>query len=180
MAFHPKTLLVMPNPFSAIDHKGRPAGAFPMEDENPALPAFRHVGATKRIHADAGDHLGDLVWDFATEPVRILNTQHHKHGVMHATTIEGAQLIAADIETAKECGIAPGDFKPWKEIQEATKKAALARWQEENDGATALDAAPVAKNPEPDPGPAKGHVVPAPASLGRSTTAPSASQKAAE
>ena len=176
MAFHPKTLLVLPNPYSAVDHKGRPAGAFPLEDEDPALPGHRHVGATKRIHADAGDHFGDLVWDFATEPVVIQNTAHHRHGVMSGTTLEGAQLIAADEATAKECGIAKEDIKSPKEIQAHTKAVMLARWQQENDGAPALDPAPIAKNPEPAPEPVRGNIVPAPQPK---TTAPVA-QKAAE
>lgn len=176
MAFHPKTLLVLPNPYSAVDHKGRPAGAFPLEDEDPALPGHRHVGATKRIHADADDHFGDLVWDFATEPVVIQNTAHHRHGVMSGTTLEGAQLIAADEATAKECGIAKEDFKSPKEIQAHTKTVMLARWQQENDGATALAPAPIAKNPEPEPKPSKNWDFVSPPT--RSTTTAEAPQKA--
>lgn len=162
MAFHPKTLVVYANPFCAVDHKGRPAGAFPEDpDCHPGMSVF--VGAKRRVC----DETGDVVWDFEEGPIEIPNTLHHKHAVMHGTTLCGAQLIAGDEVTAKECGIAKADLKSVDEVRAFTKKAVLERWQQENDGCTALEVKP-AKSEATAPAPST-FTVPTGATLPKSS-----------
>ena len=117
------------NPWSALDHKGRPSGYYPIAG------AFgQYVGvsvdatATKQLHgADPAAGIEpewDLVWKFSTEPVEVpligAEAAHYLQGV------RSGDIFPADAATSRACG--QKTFVPPAQAIEAAKKAALERW----------------------------------------------------
>ena len=112
MALPIKTLSVYANPYAALDHLGRPCGAFPHDVSIPGM-AGRYVGASmnavetqpevKRIIGTAVEVLNhaqhDRTWDFSTELVKVANNRHYVRGIK-----DGA-LFAADEQTASVAGV---------------------------------------------------------------------------
>ena len=87
----PKTLMLVANPWAAIDEQGRPCGACPRDtvEDNGALGyvgarleaklikagSYRRVG-NKDVILEHPEH--DRTWVFATEPVRVPNTGFYR------------------------------------------------------------------------------------------------------
>lgn len=101
----PPTLSVYAVPYIALDHEGRPAGAFPHEPQFlgglPADVAVRHVGAVRTVGKELRKAQGNLtahhehLFDFgdAPEPVLVENTDYYRRA------IKQRELIAADVES---------------------------------------------------------------------------------
>jgi hypothetical protein len=104
----PGRLLVATNPWAAIDHKGRPAGACPAEvgprDENArtyvgARPAFGDVTrpAPRRSELYQRTERRDLVWEFQREPFEVPDTSYYRRKVRERELLDATK----DYEAAR-------------------------------------------------------------------------------
>lgn len=104
----PGRLLVATNPWAAIDHKGRPAGACPAEvgprDENArtyvgARPAFGDVTrpAPRRAELYQRTERRDLVWEFQREPFEVPDTSYYRRKVRERELLDATK----DYEAAR-------------------------------------------------------------------------------
>lgn len=131
-----KSLLVLPNPWAAIDHQGRPSGVVmcdpvehvPTRDGEPRRFVGAHLDPVKTrmtrefARGDARSNEQDTVWVFATKPVDLPNTPYYRERIRHG------ELIAADEKTARVAGLKFAD--PGKVI-EAARASAIAAWETE-------------------------------------------------
>jgi len=143
-----KTLRVIPNPFGMVDHNGQPCCAVMMgEPFHVPYGAHRFVGA-QRVSATlvrpptetiignvvhqtvAPDH--DVVWEFSTDVVEV---PEHPYYFEH---VSRGDLIAADADTAKRCGIS--QFVDPRVLLAKAKDFARKEWDDQN-GAGDFDAA---------------------------------------
>lgn len=121
-----KTIRVVSNPYSALDHKGRPCGIFPVEPEGGS--AVEYIGAridreltTVRV-ADKGDLRGsrmDTVFAFRPEPVEVRASEYYRDG------LKSGAILPADQASAEFAGL---KFTPVETAREATKKLAIANF----------------------------------------------------
>lgn len=144
----PKTKLrVLPNPWTYIDHKGRPAGRFAYETTDGVMPDGRTIGsriasaeevqAAKSVRIAGftfqlapADHDIQIAYD--AEPVTVGNTPYYRKAI--AT----GQLIAADVETANVAGIKSKDFESYSKHIDGKREAAISEFDAANgDGAFA-------------------------------------------
>jgi hypothetical protein len=104
----PGRLLVATNPWAAIDHKGRPAGACPAEvgprDENArtyvgARPAFGDITrpAPRRAELYQRTERRDLVWEFQREPFEVPDTSYYRRKVRERELLDATK----DYEAAR-------------------------------------------------------------------------------
>jgi len=132
-----QTLKVVPNPYGAIDHNGQPCCAVMChQGEHVPRGTIRYVGANivdaaivrPAVEVSIGgvvhqtqpaDH--EIVWEFSAEPVDVPNIPYY---VEHIT--RNADLIAADVTTAKLCGIS--QFVEPSKLLAQSKEAARAEW----------------------------------------------------
>jgi len=108
-----KRLKVLPNPWSCIDHLGRPCGVVPCDPVEHVQAQRRWVGAkpkavqtaprvahmvkTTLVVVQEAQH--DLTWSYSTEPVEVPNTPYYRERVKQG------DLIAADLATANACNL---------------------------------------------------------------------------
>lgn len=136
-----KTLRVLPNPWTYIDHKGRPAGRFPYETTDGVLPDGRtigsHIASAEEVKAAksvriAGftfqlapaDH--DIQIAYSDEPVTVANTPYYRKA------IASGQLIAADVATANVAGIRAKDFESYAKHIDGKRAEAIEVFDREN------------------------------------------------
>jgi hypothetical protein len=142
-----KKLRVLPNPWTYIDHKGRPAGRFPYEATDGVMPDGRTIGsriasaeevqAAKSVRIagftfqlQPADHDIQIAYD--DEPVTVGNTAYYRKA------IASGQLIAADVETANVAGIKSKYFESYARHVDGKREAAIAEFDAANgDGAFA-------------------------------------------
>lgn len=147
MAIKARTLRVLPNPWTHIDHRGLPAGVvrFDYHEHNTqrGWVGARIATATKTSGAfsevvngkvfTTGTDVHEIEWEFATEPVTLPNTGYYRSAVL------GDGLVAADKETAIACGIRAEEFEA-PAVHLAKKRAeAIAEFDAHN-GEGAFDA----------------------------------------
>lgn len=92
-------LNVRSNPWAAVDGAGRPSGTYP---EEPSQEGGTWVfdGTRKRFIGAALEHVdGETRIVFATEPVRVYASLHYRNAV------KSGELLAADLTTARACGV---------------------------------------------------------------------------
>lgn len=132
MALPVKTLAVWSNPYCAIDHEGRPCGAFAHDVSIPGMAGV-YVGATMRAtetQPEVTRNIGntrevlnhavhDRTWEFSADATEVANVGHYKRGV------KDGDLFAADQKTANECGV---KFAPLADCLRAAKAVAAARF----------------------------------------------------
>lgn len=104
-----KTLKVYPNPFSHIDHEGRPAGVVAMEPIGDGVTVFddrRFVGATLKAKITKKAPLGsaqqneqDTFFVFADEPSVVHMTPYY------VRAIKNGLLIPADEDSARKANV---------------------------------------------------------------------------
>lgn len=142
-----KTLKVLPNPWTHIDEKGRPAGAVIVEQPSNGTFDRRWVGASftakdvqaaKRVSIagrtfEQSPAIHEHEWDHASDPVSVANTQYYRKCVFRG------DLIAADEATAMACGIAKKDFVQPETLFQKIKSEAIAEFDARN-GEGAFDA----------------------------------------
>lgn len=136
-----KTLSVLPNPWSYIDHKGRPAGRFPYETTDGVMPDGRtigsHIATAEEVRAaktvrvagfsfqlSVADH--DIQIAYSAEPTTVPNTQYYRKAIVRG------DLIAADIKTATLSGIAAKDFESYSKHIESKRAQAIAEFDAAN------------------------------------------------
>lgn len=152
-----KTLSVLPNPWAAIDHQGRPSGVVlcdpvehvPTRGDEPR----RFVGATMAARmlrefppGDPRSNEQDTTWTFVTEPVALPNTGYYRE------RIRSGELIAADSKTSRVAG--QKNFVPPATALADARTAAIANWERDvgTPGAFAmLEAERAAAAPQPEP-----------------------------
>ena len=118
------TLLVRANPYTFVDHKGRPAGAVPC-DPVAHTPDRRWVGAvavSEVVEArdksiDSRHPLQDTWFLFSADAQKVPDSPHYR------AAIRSGDLIAADESTAAVCGVAYEDpedvLERWKQRAES-------------------------------------------------------------
>jgi hypothetical protein len=133
-----KTITVFANPYHALDHEGRLAGACPEGEK----PYKRRVGATPQITkgshkpdsadiglrikvADRQGNLGaaplimsraDLWWKFSADPIAIVVEEHGALDQYYGQRVRHGELLAAD-----------GDSVPLDALA-AARASAIADW----------------------------------------------------
>lgn len=143
-----KLLSVLPNPWTYIDHKGRPAGRFHYEATDGVVPDGRTIGSriasAEEIQAakivkiagfsfqlSAADH--DIQIAYSDEPVTVPNTQYYRKAIARG------DLIAANVNTATLSGIAARDYESYAKHVESKRAEAVAAFDAANgDGAFAF------------------------------------------
>lgn len=123
---------VYPNPFSAIDHEGRPCGRVMLDPvDHHAYAADheprRYVGAAidnektvvfqKSAKGSAQADLQETFWSFSEDVVELPRTHYYLE------RIRANELFAADEDTAEHAGIA---LVPYEKQLAAAKASALA------------------------------------------------------
>jgi len=136
-----KTLSVVPNPWTFIDHKGLPAGVCLVEQPGGGSFLREWVGARvakslelspeKRVVVGGRTHVAKYavhhnMWEHDTEPVTVQNTAYYRKKVARG------ELLAADAVSAAECGISKKDFVDPKELLAQLREAAIKRFDLEN------------------------------------------------
>lgn len=144
MPVRTRTLRVRPNPFTYIDHLGRPAGVCPCDPDG-HTPERRWVGATigeallvssavTRVVAGATQEIAaavhDLRWSYSEEAVTLPNTEYYRRKIFNG------ELIADDVATARESGVF--SFKPAGLVIDQAREDAIMEFDALNgDGAFA-------------------------------------------
>jgi hypothetical protein len=163
MPIREKTLRVYPNPWTYIDHLGRPAGVVRLDpfehNSNRAWVGARIADVTvtrkavteiirgKAFQGNASDH--DITWEFDDGPIEIPNTAYYRG------EINAGSLIAADKLTAQQSGISSADFLDPKQLLDAMKAQAIKDYDAQNgEGAHASFAASRSDEPAPKTSPA--------------------------
>ncbi len=144
MSITVRTLWVLPNPWAAIDHLGRPAAAVPVDPVDHDPHNRRWVGATceaKLVKPAQRQRIGsqivvvaeaeyDLEWTFTDAPVRLPNTPYYRERVKRG------ELLAADKATAAACNVKLAKFQDPKRYLETLKGEAIKEFDARNgDGA---------------------------------------------
>lgn len=134
-------LNVLPNPWTYIDHRGRPAGVVPVEPPREATYAppttLRAVGAkvgkVRQVRAARHQRVGtavgeivkarhDLEWEFSDEPTTVPFSAYYR------AKVRKGELLAADEPTARACGV---KFVEPKAALEKARKEAIERFDAE-------------------------------------------------
>ena len=119
MPVRERTLRVYPNPWTFIDHRGKPAGVVRLDyhehNTNRAWVGARIKTATKTREAVAevirgkvfrsGSDSHELEWEFDSTPVEIPNSVYYRDAIVTG------QLIAADKASAVAAGLRAADFE---------------------------------------------------------------------
>lgn len=139
-------LIVRPNPFAAFDHNGNLAGVVAVDaydhvryadpfsgvkEKNRRWENRKYVGARLEVRAvrpQRGDALPngdqDTVFVFDTETdVELPVTEHYK------MLVRTGGLLAANLETAIECGIDEKDYLEPAAILDASRDTLTAEWE---------------------------------------------------
>lgn len=118
----PKTLLVVANPYAALDAAGNPAGLVPKDPSTSRDGS--HVGATRRITSVEKVAKNELrspnvttEITFSSEPVEVPSTEYYRR------KIRRGELLAADQSTATAANLEK--FVPPAKALAAAKKAAV-------------------------------------------------------
>lgn len=134
-------LLVIPNPFTALDSNGLPCG-FCFTDPQHARP-FQIVGGTigRKVlpHDDMKEGAERLPEDIRETRVKVRtsvrlaavpvqNTEYHR------ARIAAGDVIAVDKETAAAAGIGAKDFLPPAQVMSDTLALRIVEWQAEHGG----------------------------------------------
>lgn len=119
----PRTLLVWPNPFHALDHEGRPAGVLSYEPTGNGSTTFdsrRFIGADlkatileKAIVGTAQQSMQRTWFEYLSEPVTVPESPYYKHAIARG------EIFAADEETARRAGITLGFVEPGELLERA-------------------------------------------------------------
>lgn len=148
MPVQQKKLRVLPNPWTHIDEKGHANGVCIVEQPGHGAFDRRWVGAhissvkeiepAKRVSINgrmveqkAGIH--HCKYSYVTEPVVVENTAYYRK------MVSKGDLIAADVISARSCGISTSNFVEPALLLEQIKKASIEQFELEN-GAGAYDA----------------------------------------
>lgn len=105
------SLLVVANPYCALDEDGNPVGALPRAD----VGGGRLIGAAWEVSPDGARRLA-----FASEPERLPDVVTFRRWLQHG------EIFPADEATAREVGL---EWKPVAQALDAAKKAACASFQ---------------------------------------------------
>lgn len=125
----PRTLLVWPNPFHALDHEGRPAGVMSYEPTGDGVTTFdsrRFIGASLQSHilekaivGTAQQTMQRTWFDYLDEPVEVPESAYYKHAIARG------EIFAANAETAARAGISKQTFVEAGELLERAKAEAI-------------------------------------------------------
>jgi hypothetical protein len=151
MPRHTIDLSVLPNPYHALDHEGRPAGPCPRERTPTTVGHQGYVGAErhctvpeKLVDGHQGTPAQDTCWQFSKEPTQVRDP----HGYYRQMLRDGA-LFPADAKTARMAG-PDVKYAPYAELLADAKKLANGRWRAAfAEDAPGIDLDPFAK---PTPG----------------------------
>ena len=131
-------LVVVANPYKALDHEGRPACAVNYPGSSSIVGGVFDHEAHKASQETSVAGEGKHIFSFSEEPVRVVCDSIAVFGYFRNRVIEGA-LLPADEFTARKCGIAIDAKNPFvpadKALADAKKAAA-----DEFKAATGLDA----------------------------------------
>jgi hypothetical protein len=128
---------VLPNPYSALDHEGRPSGAFPHEpigggSQAPGEDYVRYVCAHRehKVLRQANPNLqlrqlDDYCWKFSMEPENVEATVYYNRAV------RSKQILAADADSWVLAGGERAEFTPPMEELARAKHRAVTHWQRE-------------------------------------------------
>lgn len=124
------TLLVVPNPYCALNAKGEPDGKIKRDPSVDKAGGF--VGCTltkgktikKYPKGDLRSNVHEFSLVFSVEPVSLPNTEYYRKKV------RTGELIAADASTAGECAV---KFAPIEQALSEAKAKAI-QYFEANDG----------------------------------------------
>ena len=158
-----RPLVVWPNPFHALDHKGRPACAVRL-DPDVSAGERRYIGAackaellrkfTDEDHpgaAVADDHAGhyDVTFDFEFAPVEVPDTGYHRD------RIRDGELIPGNKSSARRswAGGIKREFEEPIALLKRERDAASELWSQEHDGEEAPAAKIEVAAPKPKPAP---------------------------
>lgn len=135
MPVQKKKLKVLPNPWTYIDHTGRPAGHVKVEQPNRGFDP-RAVGS--RIADDPvltsaaqkgvplAQDVHEIEREYSKEPVEVPNTDYYRRCVING------DLIAADRETFVACGGRPKAFEAHQKHLDDKKTEAITRFDVDN------------------------------------------------
>lgn len=137
-------LMVLPNPWTFIDHLGRPAGTCPCDPfehrPNPGAKVGARVSEVKVQRAQQTRRIGGRetvavpgdfypIWEFETEPVRLPNTGYYRD------RIRERELIPTDQRTAALAGV---EWREPSELLDEIRSVAIREFDARNgDGAYA-------------------------------------------
>jgi hypothetical protein len=125
------TLLVLPNPYAALDKNGMPAGAVRYDPEvgRPGVVHYIGVEVTKKPidtpenkAREQREQRRETTFVWAQRPLQIPGT------AFHVDLVRTGQILAADQPTARACKIW---FVPPAKALEQARQAATARWEAE-------------------------------------------------
>jgi hypothetical protein len=125
-------LLGWANPYHALDHFGRPAGACPKERTGSTLGHAGYVGAECVASApvpvepgSAGTPDQDTCWHFSKEPVKLPDTGYYR------LCLRQGAIFPADEKTAKTCTTEDAKlvYEPLDAAVGKSKAAAFAKWK---------------------------------------------------
>jgi hypothetical protein len=120
---------VLPNPWSALDDQGNPAGICPVD---PGLSTRRDFVGARFESAEVIEKIpeGDLRhprqynnWVFSEEPTRVEATPYYLE------KLRSAELLPADAEAAKAAGVG---WTTLYELTETQRVAAATKWNEQH------------------------------------------------
>lgn len=142
MPVQKKKLKVLPNPWTYIDHQGRPAGRVAVEQPKDGFDP-RSVGARiadnpelvsqARKGVPLAQDIHEIEIEYSKEPVEVANTDYYRKRVIRG------DLIAADRESFVAAGGRPKDFEAHQKHVDAKKAEAMAQFDIDN-GAGAFEA----------------------------------------
>lgn len=123
----PRTLLVYPNPFHALDHEGHPAGVLSYEPTGDGVKTFdsrRFIGASlqshildKAIEGTAQQTTQRTWFDYNDDPIEVPESPYYKHAIARG------EIFAADAETARRAGISLSFVDPQTLLERAKAEA---------------------------------------------------------
>lgn len=131
-------LYVVPNPYTTLDKEGNPCG-FCYADPTTSRP-FQVVGGKMQkvvIPQEGGefdkraDTRGPRVFAKPTVELRAVRVTN---SVYHRERVQSGDLIAADLATAKACGIDKKDFRSPAEVLATFLTLRVVEWQSANEG----------------------------------------------
>jgi hypothetical protein len=138
-----KLFNVIPNIFVALDSKGMPCGFTFADPTIKNTPKFRVVGGvlTKEVPKEEKERVRSAPPEDIRETrvlvgsrISLVRPSPVEPTEYHRARILSGEMIAADIETAAECGISAKNFRSPVEILEATRNARIAEWNAEHGG----------------------------------------------
>jgi hypothetical protein len=123
----PRTLLVYPNPFHALDHEGQPAGVLSYEPTGDGATTFderRFIGASLQhkmlsiaVQGTAQHSMQRTWFEYLDTPVEVPESPYY------TMAIARGEIFAANEETAKRAGITNGYVKPEDLLERAKAEA---------------------------------------------------------